>query len=207
LDITDNLSPGGKVEPPEASSSMTATTPTWWWRPTRARPPSPTSPTASPRTTASGSANAFASGGSVGYDHKVMGITARGAWEAVKRHFREMGKDIQSEPFTVVGCGDMSGDVFGNGMLLSRQDPAAGGVRPPPHRSSTPIRTRPRATDPSASAMFGPAALLLDDYNRKKISRASGVRAFAESIPLTAGIRALLGPRPKRLSPSEVIQP
>lgn len=65
--------------------------------------------------------DAFASGGSNGYDHKVVGITARGAWECVRRHFREMGKDIQSEPFTVVGVGDMSGDVFGNGMLLSRQ--------------------------------------------------------------------------------------
>ncbi|MBK8909368.1 MAG: NAD-glutamate dehydrogenase [Rhodospirillales bacterium] len=63
--------------------------------------------------------DAFASGGSQGYDHKAMGITARGAWESVKRHFREMGKDIQAEPFTVVGVGDMSGDVFGNGMLLS----------------------------------------------------------------------------------------
>ena len=65
--------------------------------------------------------DAFASGGSQGYDHKREGITARGAWECVKRHFRELGKDIQTEPFTVVGIGDMSGDVFGNGMLLSRQ--------------------------------------------------------------------------------------
>ena len=65
--------------------------------------------------------DAFASGGSRGYDHKALGITARGAWECVKRHFREMGRDIQREPFTVVGVGDMSGDVFGNGMLLSRQ--------------------------------------------------------------------------------------
>ena len=65
--------------------------------------------------------DAFASGGSAGYDHKKMGITARGAWEAVKRHFREMGTDIQREPFTVAGIGDMSGDVFGNGMLLSKQ--------------------------------------------------------------------------------------
>ena len=65
--------------------------------------------------------DAFASGGSVGYDHKAMAITARGAWEAVKRHFREAGKDIQAEPFTVIGIGDMSGDVFGNGMLLSKQ--------------------------------------------------------------------------------------
>jgi len=65
--------------------------------------------------------DAFASGGSNGYDHKGVGITARGAWECVRRHFREMGRDIQSEPFTVVGIGDMSGDVFGNGMLLSRE--------------------------------------------------------------------------------------
>ena len=64
--------------------------------------------------------DAFASGGSAGYDHKKMGITARGAWEAVKRHFREIGTDIQTTPFTVVGVGDMSGDVFGNGMLLSK---------------------------------------------------------------------------------------
>jgi glutamate dehydrogenase len=63
--------------------------------------------------------DAFASGGSVGYDHKAMAITAKGAWESVKRHFREMGVDTQSEDFTVVGVGDMSGDVFGNGMLLS----------------------------------------------------------------------------------------
>ena len=65
--------------------------------------------------------DAFASGGSHGYDHKAVGITARGAWVCVKRHFRELGKDIQSEPFTAAGVGDMSGDVFGNGMLLSRQ--------------------------------------------------------------------------------------
>ena len=64
--------------------------------------------------------DAFASGGSVGYDHKAMGITAKGGWEAVKRHFREIGKDIQTQDFTVIGVGDMSGDVFGNGMLLSR---------------------------------------------------------------------------------------
>jgi glutamate dehydrogenase len=65
--------------------------------------------------------DAFASGGSAGYDHKKMGITARGAWESVKRHFRELDTDIQRTPFTVVGVGDMSGDVFGNGMLLSKQ--------------------------------------------------------------------------------------
>src|SRR3546814_2296043 len=64
--------------------------------------------------------DAFASGGSAGYDHKKMGITARGAWECVKRHFRELGKDVQQQDFTCVGCGDMSGDVFGNGMLQSQ---------------------------------------------------------------------------------------
>src|SRR4030095_4932077 len=64
--------------------------------------------------------DAFASGGSAGYDHKAMGINARGAWESVKRHFREMGVDTQTTPFTVAGIGDMSGDVFGNGMLLSK---------------------------------------------------------------------------------------
>jgi glutamate dehydrogenase len=63
--------------------------------------------------------DAFASGGSAGYDHKEMGITARGGWEAVKRHFREMDIDIQTTPFTVAGVGDMSGDVFGNGMLMA----------------------------------------------------------------------------------------
>src|SRR6202034_3218349 len=63
--------------------------------------------------------DAYASGGSDGYDHKAMGITARGAWETVKRHFRELGTDIQAVPFTCAGVGDMSGDVFGNGMLRS----------------------------------------------------------------------------------------
>ena len=64
--------------------------------------------------------DAFASGGSAGYDHKELGITARGAWESVKRHFRELGMDVERTDFTVIGIGDMSGDVFGNGMLLSR---------------------------------------------------------------------------------------
>ena len=77
--------------------------------------------------------DAFASGGSAGYDHKVMGITARGAWEAVKRHFREMDRDIQKQPFTVAGVGDMSGDVFGNGMLFVALHPAGCRLRPPRH--------------------------------------------------------------------------
>ena len=90
-----------------------------WSPPTRAPPPSPTSPTRSRVAHGFWLGDAFASGGSAGYDHKGMGITARGAWECVKRHFREMDIDIQTQPFRVVGVGDMSGDVFGNGMLLS----------------------------------------------------------------------------------------
>ena len=76
-------------------------------------------PTPSPRNTASGSSDAFASGGSAGYDHKKMATTARGAWESVKRYLRELGLNTQTQDFSVVGIGDMSGDVFGNGMLLS----------------------------------------------------------------------------------------
>ena len=81
--------------------------------------------------------DAFASGGSEGYDHKKMGITARGAWESVRYHFQTMGIDVDQTDFTVVGVGDMSGDVFGNGMLLSRAHPADRGVRSPArfHRS------------------------------------------------------------------------
>jgi glutamate dehydrogenase len=94
--------------------------------------------------------DAFASGGSVGYDHKKMGITARGAWEAVKRHFREMGHDTQSQPFSVIGIGDMSGDVFGNGMLLSKVIQLKAAFD---HRiSCDPIRTRRRWRSMFASA-------------------------------------------------------
>ena len=117
LDLTDNLA-GGAVVPPADVVRRTPTTYTV---------------VAADKGTASFSdyanaisaeygfwlGDAFASGGSVGYDHKKMAITARGAWESVKRHFREMGVDTQNNDFTVVGIGDMSGDVFGNGMLLS----------------------------------------------------------------------------------------
>ncbi len=131
--------------------ATTVTTRTLSWRPTRARRRSRTSPTALPHDYGFWLGDAFASGGSVGYDHKKMGITARGAWESVKRHFRELGKDIQNETFTVVGVGDMSGDVFGNGMLLSHTDPPGRRLRPPPrvHRPRT-RRRRPRG--PSANA-------------------------------------------------------
>ena len=121
-----------------------------------------------------------------------MGITARGAWEAVKRHFREMGKDIQSEPFTVIGCGDMSGDVFGNGMLLSRQ------IRLQAAFDHRHIFLDPNP-DPEKSyvereRMFALPRSSWDDYDRKKISKGGGVFArVLKTDPADAG-----GPRRPR---------
>src|SRR6202008_480092 len=108
-------------------------------------------------------------------DPKEMGITARGAWEAVKRHFRELGKDIQAEPFTVIGVGDMSGDVFGNGMLLSRKIKLVAAFD---HRH---VFIDP---DPDPDASFGERQRLFalprsswDDYDRTLISEGGGVFA------------------------------
>ncbi len=94
--------------------------------------------------------DAFASGGSNGYDHKAMGITAKGAWISVQRHFLEMGIDVQADTITVAGCGDMSGDVFGNGMLLSKVDQARRRIRSPSHFHRSKPRSRGRA-GPNAS--------------------------------------------------------
>ena len=140
------------------------TTPTSWWPPTRA--PRRFSDIANGIAAAYGFwlGDAFASGGSDGYDHKEMGITARGAWESVKRHFRELGVNVQAEDFTVVGIGDMSGDVFGNGMLLSEHIRLVVRLRPPPHlprpdarrgglirRASTVVRTRRSRRGPTTT--------------------------------------------------------
>ncbi|MDO3379647.1 NAD-glutamate dehydrogenase [Geoalkalibacter halelectricus] len=138
--------------------------------------------------------DAFASGGSKGYDHKALGITARGAWECVKRHFRELGKDIQSEPFTVVGIGDMSGDVFGNGMLLSRQIRLVAAfdhrhifLDPDPD-PETSFRERDR--------LFRLPRSSWDDYDRALISEGGGVVSRqAKDIPLSPQVRKLLGVR------------
>ncbi|ORV42764.1 NAD-glutamate dehydrogenase [Mycolicibacter engbaekii] len=136
--------------------------------------------------------DAFASGGSVGYDHKEMGITAKGAWESVKRHFREMGIDTQTQDFTVVGVGDMSGDVFGNGMLRSRHirlvaafdhrhiflDPD-----PDPARS---FAERQRMFDLPRSSW--------DDYDKSLISDGGGVYARdRKSVPVSPQVAAVLG--------------
>jgi glutamate dehydrogenase len=148
--------------------------------------------------------DAFASGGSAGYDHKEMGITARGAWEAVKRHFRELGKDIQSEPFTVVGVGDMSGDVFGNGMLLSTQ------IRLQAAFDHRHIFFDPNP-DPATSyeerkRMFELPRSSWDDYDRKKISKGGGVFPRSQkSIPLSREVKAMLGVEADSLAPAELM--
>ncbi|HJT96164.1 MAG TPA: NAD-glutamate dehydrogenase domain-containing protein, partial [Mycobacterium sp.] len=136
--------------------------------------------------------DAFASGGSVGYDHKAMGITAKGAWEAVKRHFREMGVDTQTEDFTVVGIGDMSGDVFGNGMLLSKHIRLLAAFD---HRN---IFIDP---DPDAASSWEERKRLFDlprssweDYDRSLISEGGGVYGREQkSIPISPQARAALG--------------
>ncbi|MGN6607080.1 MAG: NAD-glutamate dehydrogenase [Jatrophihabitans sp.] len=136
--------------------------------------------------------DAFASGGSVGYDHKAMGITARGAWESVKYHFRELGVDIQTEPFTVVGVGDMSGDVFGNGMLLSEQIRLVAAFD---HRH---IFLDP---EPDVARSYAERRRLFDlprsswaDYDRSLISAGGGVHPRTlKSIPITPQVAAALG--------------
>jgi glutamate dehydrogenase len=137
--------------------------------------------------------DAFASGGSAGYDHKKMGITARGAWEAVKRHFREMGRDTQSQPFSVIGIGDMSGDVFGNGMLLSKciQLKAAFDHR---HIFIDPNPVDLEASWNERKRMFDLPRSSWADYDRKLISNGGGVfERSAKSIPLSPEMKALTG--------------
>lgn len=136
--------------------------------------------------------DAFASGGSAGYDHKGMGITARGAWESVKRHFRELGTDTQTEDFTVVGVGDMSGDVFGNGMLLSEHIRLVAAFD---HRH---IFIDPR---PDAATSYAERRRLFElprsswaDYNKELLSAGGGIfPRSAKAIQLNAHIREALG--------------
>ncbi|WP_107644883.1 NAD-glutamate dehydrogenase, partial [Streptomyces sp. Ru87] len=136
--------------------------------------------------------DAFASGGSAGYDHKGMGITARGAWESVKRHFRELGHDTQTEDFTVVGVGDMSGDVFGNGMLLSEHIRLVAAFD---HRH---IFIDP---DPDAAVSYAERRRLFElprsswaDYDTSLLSAGGGVHPrSAKSVPVNAQMRAALG--------------
>jgi glutamate dehydrogenase len=148
--------------------------------------------------------DAFASGGSAGYDHKAMGITARGAWEGVKRHFRELGKDIQREAFTCVGIGDMSGDVFGNGMLLSKQTRLVAAFD---HRH---VFLDP---DPDPATAWAERKRLFElptsswaDYDAKLISEGGGVfPRTLKSVPLTPEVKALLDLRVDALTPADLI--
>ncbi len=136
--------------------------------------------------------DAFASGGSQGYDHKAMGITARGAWESVKHHFRELGVDTQHEDFTVVGIGDMSGDVFGNGMLLSAHIRLVAAfdhrhifLDPDPD-PATAIDERRR--------LFALPRSSWADYRAELISEGGGVHSrLAKSVPITPQVAAVLG--------------
>lgn len=148
--------------------------------------------------------DAFASGGSNGYDHKAMGITARGAWISVQRHFAEMGVDVQSEPVSVVGCGDMSGDVFGNGMLLSK---AIKLVAAFDHRH---IFFDP-SPDPAKSweernRMFALPRSSWDDYDKTLISKGGGVFPRSlKSIPLTPEMQAILDVTATEMEPAALI--
>ena len=148
--------------------------------------------------------DAFASGGSVGYDHKKMGITARGAWEAVRRHFREQGLDVQKDPFTVLGIGDMGGDVFGNGMLLSRKIKLVAAfnhqhifIDPSPDMAAS-FRERQR--------LFKLPRSSWEDYKEELISKGGGVFSRqAKKIRLSPEARELLATDETSMRPLELI--
>ncbi|WP_242676715.1 NAD-glutamate dehydrogenase domain-containing protein [Rhodococcus sp. ABRD24] len=149
--------------------------------------------------------DAFASGGATGYDHKEMGITARGAWGSVRRHLAESGLDVDTEPFTVAGIGDMSGDVFGNGMLLSRQIRLVGAfdhrhvfLDPDPDPELS-YRERERLSTAGRSSW--------DDYDRTVLSPGGGVwPRTAKTVPLSPQVRRRLGIDATELPPHEVIK-
>ena len=192
LDITDNLDHEGATVPPENVISWDGADPYLVVAADKG--------TAQYSDVANGVAgeyeywlgDAFASGGSHGYDHKVVGITAGGAWECVKRHFREQGKDIQAEPFTVVGIGDMSGDVFGNGMLLSTQTRLIAAfdhrhvfIDPDPD-PATSFKERER--------LFAQGPSSWDDYDREVLSPgAMIIPRGAKEVALTPEARKALG--------------
>jgi len=204
LDVTDNVV-GGKVVPPADT--------------VRHDPDDPYLVVAADKGTAtfSDTANAiaaeygfwlgdaFASGGSAGYDHKKMGITAKGAWESVKRHFRELGVDTQSQDFTVAGVGDMAGDVFGNGMLLSKHIRLVAAFNhqhifldPDPDVARS-YRERER--------LFALPRSSWTDYDKRLISKGGGVfPRDAKTIALSPQARTMLGLDAARAAPQEVIR-
>ena len=203
LDVTDNLA-GGQVVPPE--------------RVVRHDGDDPYLVVAADKGTATFSdianalaleygfwlGDAFASGGSQGYDHKGMGITARGGWESVKRHFREFGIDCQSTDFTVIGIGDMGGDVFGNGMLLSPHIRLVGAfnhmhvfIDPTPD---------PEATFAERERLFALPRSTWDDFDRSALSPGGGIYPrSAKSVRLSTEAREALAIEAESLTPSELI--
>jgi glutamate dehydrogenase len=149
--------------------------------------------------------DAFASGGSVGYDHKAMGITAKGAWESVKRHFREIGIDCQSTDFTCVAVGDMAGDVFGNGMLLSKH------IRLQAAFNHMHIFIDPEPDAPSSykerERLFNLPRSSWDDYNKELISEGGGIfLRSAKSIKLSPQIKKMLGTQKLSMAPNDLVQ-
>jgi glutamate dehydrogenase len=205
LDVTDNLHSDGSVVPPENVLRRDGDDPYLVVAADKG--------TASFSDIANGIAeargfwlgDAFASGGSHDYDHKKMGITAKGAWEAVKRHFREMGRDIQTEPFTCIGVGDMSGDVFGNAMLLSPQTKLVAAfdhrhifIDPAPDAAKS-WEERKRLFDLPRSSWA--------DYDKALISQGGGVFARTlKQIALSAEMKTLTGLSAERATPAELIK-
>jgi len=149
--------------------------------------------------------DAFASGGSSGYDHKKMGITARGAWESVKRHFREMQVNIQTQDFSVIGIGDMSGDVFGNGLLLSQHIKLLAAFNHL-HIFLDP-NPNPEKSWKERQRLFNLPRSTWADYNPKLISKGGGVFSRkSKSILISPQVQAMLGIQAKSLKPNELIQ-
>ncbi|HET7676183.1 MAG TPA: NAD-glutamate dehydrogenase, partial [Gammaproteobacteria bacterium] len=204
LDLTDNLA-GGKVVPPRDV--------------VRRDPDDPYLVVAADKGTATFSdiangvaaeydywlGDAFASGGSAGYDHKKMGITARGAWESVKRHFREMGIDTQTTDFTAVGIGDMAGDVFGNGMLLSRHIKLVAAFNHM-HIFLDPNPDTEKSFE-ERQRLFNLPRSTWADYDAATISNGGGVwPRSAKHIPISPEMRVVLGIEAEELTPQETIR-
>ncbi|KEY91325.1 NAD-specific glutamate dehydrogenase [Candidatus Photodesmus blepharus] len=149
--------------------------------------------------------DAFASGGSNGYDHKMMGITARGGWESVKRHFREMGINCQTTDFTVIGIGDMGGDVFGNAMLLSKH------IRLQAAFNHMHIFIDPNPISISSweerARLFKLSSSTWEDYRTELISKGGGIFSRrSKSIPLTKEIQKMLGTQKESMTPNNLIK-
>jgi glutamate dehydrogenase len=205
LDITDSLDAEGKVIPPEGVVRLDGDDPYLVVAADKGTATFSDIANAMAESYRFWLGDAFASGGSQGYDHKAMGITARGAWEAVKRHFREMGKDIQKQPFSCIGVGDMSGDVFGNGMLLSKKTRLIAAFD---HRDVF-IDPDPDTAKSWAERkrLFGLPRSSWQDYDKALISQGGGVWSRqAKAIPLSKEVKVVLGVDEDDLTPADLVK-